>query len=754
MKAKTKKVEQKVVVEQPESTHASYRMWHYFSIICILIAATWAVYWSTLSYSFQFDDLANISKHFEIRFHTFWDLFFSGTRWISYWLNAIYYRFSQFNPFLYRLGDVIIHTINGLLLFGILSAVLSRFRTNLFVQQYALHIATLTAFLFLLHPVQTQTVCYVIQGQLEGLAACAILSAVALLLWYSYTQNLTQKILAASLLFVCSALATGTKEIAMVTPMLLLIVDWFFIAQGSWEELKGRWFIHAGVFGTVGALYLYLLKPNFFMEVFGCTMRAHNNQGNVITAVHGEIITPFTWFISQFKVILHYMLIFIWPFNISMEYDWKLVAHPLALDCIVPCMILASIMYEIVLLLRWQKNSVVAFGLLWFFISMAPRTSIIPSSELIADYKTYLGSIGILLCIAIGIIFICARGLQKYATMRPLPSAYAQTLLILILVAPLSYATWQRSKVWSSGVSFWEDTVLKAPGKARVHNNYGVELSYVERYEEAIEQFKKAIELDNAYFDPWNNIAVAYMYLSQVDNAIAAIQQSLALNPLLPEGYNNLSAMYKQKGDLANAEKALLNAVQLRPYYGKAWYNLGLLYIELDNVEKACECFKTCCYKADLDEEMGYNAYAKACIQAKNYDEAIRAYRDALRCTPQSGEAFFNLANAYFLAERYEEALPMYLQLQAHQAAKDDPRLLINIGETYFELGQPANALTYFERLSEYKKHMPSLYVRLAKCHALLNDAKQARTLLKELFALKPSATVREEANRLLKTLA
>ena len=86
----------------------------------VLLCVTIFVYYPSLYYEFQFDDIANIQKHFQIRTHSLWEQFFKGTRWISYWLNSVYYALDKFNPFYYRLGNLIIHSLNGLFIFFIL----------------------------------------------------------------------------------------------------------------------------------------------------------------------------------------------------------------------------------------------------------------------------------------------------------------------------------------------------------------------------------------------------------------------------------------------------------------------------------------------------------------------------------------------------------------------------------------------------------------------------------------------------------
>jgi len=303
---------------------------------CILACITALTYYPSLHYDFQFDDIANIQKHFLIRHYTFKNLFFTGARWISYWLNAIHYSIGKFDPFSFRVGSLIIHSINGVLLFFFILFALSHSKGNNFFKRHAALIATITAMLFLLHPVQTQTVSYVIQGQLEGLACMAILAMALTFLHYCYNPSDTKQYALLALLVALAFTSCGTKEIAFISPFLIILVDWFFVAHGSWHSLKKRLWLHGLLFTIITSVYLYFLKPSFFTDIFFLKMTAKNNIGNMITERPSQSISPWMFFISQFKVILHYIGIFIWPFNISVEYDWVLVRGFFAWDCFFP----------------------------------------------------------------------------------------------------------------------------------------------------------------------------------------------------------------------------------------------------------------------------------------------------------------------------------------------------------------------------------------------------------------------------------
>lgn len=708
-------------------------LWYSIGPLLIVISLIVA-YRPSLSYEFQFDDLANITKHFNIRHYTLGQLFFSGTRWISYWLNAFFYSIGKFDPLVYRVGSLTIHAINAILVFVLFSLLMPRVCGDLeqkkFFMRYAWLLSLLTALLFALHPVQTQTVTYVIQSELEGLATMSITLMSLLFMIRAIAQNTAAKTIVTFFLLMVAVLSTGTKEIAIIGPVLVMLIDWFFVSCASWKNFKKNIWLHALLMGLIFGTYIYLLKPTFFIKAFGLQMQTKNNIGNIITANPGEIITPFHYFISQFKVIVHYLLMFVWPFNISVEYDWKLVDSFFAIDCIVPLLMLCLLGLLIVFRLRNNKTDMIAFGLLWFFIALAPRSTIIPSPELLVDYKTYLGSFGFLFVLAIVLVcaiekittFIHNNALKKYG-------CYVLIPLLIVLCVPLTIV---RNKVWSSGCAFWMNIITNAPGKARAYNNYGVELSQKHsKFKESIPYFQKAIAMDPLYPDPCNNLAVAYGVLGQIDNAIFVIKKGLAMYPYYPEGYNNLASFYLQKKEYESAKKALDIAIALRPHYGKAHYNLGRLHLEQGNNEKAWEHFKLCCTQGDLDEEVGFDAYAQASLLCKKYEDAQKAYSTLVAMRPDNNDALFGLGNSYYFQQKYNEARAVYMKALAKNP--HDHRFWYNLGEAYFADKQFVAAIEWFEKMMTLPQKPINTFVRLATCYEVVGKTQQAYNLLASL---------------------
>ena len=444
-------------------------------------------------------------------------------------------------------------------------------------------------------------------------------------------------------------------------------------------------------------------------------------------------ILPLHFFISQFKVMVHYITIFVWPFTMSVEYDWKLVKGFFALDCIIPFCVLLSLAWYIMYRLRKNSIDLFAFAIMWFFITIVPRSSIIPSSELLVDYKTYIGSLAPAFLIATLLIYIGMFCSKYVATAVPATRhIYIQMACIGLCVTSLGMLTYERNKVWRSGEEFWFSIIQNAPGKARAYNNYGVALSEKGNSKDAIPYYQKAIAMDSLYPDPCNNLAVAYSQIGEIDKAIETLKQGIRIQPHYPEAYNNLASFLITKKDFAQAEQALNLAIQLRPHYGKAWLNKGKVHADQGNMLAAFECFKNACTKADLDNEVGFGVYANVSMAVKKYDDAIFAFKKLLEINPAPKYAL-GLAGAHFQNNNMPEAIALYqkvLQKNPHEIIA-----LHNTGEAYMRSNEPEKALEYYKRAHNINKDLPNSGLRIAQCLMQLGRHQEAQETLELIIA-------------------
>ena len=784
---------------QKEEPPRSYSIWEKLLPPTILSIITTAFYYPYLRYPFQFDDIAHITKMFHIRHFTSWNWKLMLTpRWFANWLNKINYKMGGFDPFYYRAFNLIIHLLAGVTLFYLLFTICSKVKNSKFISKNALLISTITTALFLLHPVQSQLVSYVVQARLEGLATLFILLTLLCFVKIIQSEKLIFKGIFAILMVLFGLISVSTKEIFIVIPFLAVAIDWFLLSEQSWKIFRKRFWIYIVIGTTVFGSFIYYKGWDWIVKIFSLKSEVLNNRGNIITKHYTDMITPFAYFISQFKVIVHYFLIFLWPFNISVEYDWKLVDGFFSPDCFFPFLILCLLATFIVRNIIKKQYSFLTFGLVWFLIVIAPRSSIIPSAELICDYKTYLASVGCLFVLAIGITHIinyfstlfqknnvistvnksiigsialiiatyfAITGIIIWKTpinyqtfsilLLAIPAGFSymlyymiqhqqksklysqinKSIFLLLFLLPIGYSTLSRNKVWSTNVLFWEDITKKAPLKARGHNNLGVSYAESHKWDDAIKCYKEAIRLDAHYPDPWSNLAVAYSTKQQVDMAIMALQTAIRIYPHYPEAYNNLGAFFLQKKEHDSARKCFNSAIKLRPYYGKAYMNLGRLCLAENNNDQAYENFLKAT-EGDLDNDIGFQALGEACVKMQKFQKAISAFRKAISLGAKHPQVFFNLANCYFMEKDYVNAQVVYEKLV--QMDSNNSFYYYNLGETLFRRGNFAKALGAFNKSKTLPNAVAQVHFRIVSCLEQLGNLGDAKGYLQNILNSNP----------------
>lgn len=712
--------------------------WQHIFLPFLLTVSTVLVYLKSLHYPFQFDDVANISKKFAIRSDNPLARWWQGSRWLGDWLNRINYEIGRFDPFSYRLVNLAIHITTGLFLFYLVRTLCLRLSRQKFFVEHATLIGFVTSALFLLHPIQTQTVSYVIQARIEGLASCFAVMIIFFFVHSIIAKQLWVRLLSMTLLFAWGLLSWGTKEMIVVVPVLLWVVDWFFMSQESWDEFKTHIWLHVLFDLFFIGITLHYMSPKYAADVALLKTASGNNRGNVLTTNAYDIITPFQFFYSEFKVVLHYIVMFFWPFNASVEYDWRISPGFFSFDALAPLFCLLILYGSAFYVMLKKRGSFFFFGLLWFLICVAPRSSIIPSPELVCDYKTYLASVGLLFVIAVALVFIVKKVVDFILALQPVKTSKMATANIYLVVMaviflPIGIAASMHNKMWESCITFWAHNIESAPTKARVYNNYGVALNEAGRIDESIKAYQKAIDLDKYYSDPLSNIAVAYCLKNEIDKAIDSLRRALTICPNYPEAYNNLGTLFIRQKRYDEAERMLAQAISLRGYYGKAYYNLGRLYLEKNQPEVAWNCFKKA-VEGDLDTPDGFFTFGQMSMQLKKFPEAAYAFEQIIARGCTSDQVLFGLANANYMLGNYPKAEALYTQL-----AKKDPleaRYTYNLAETLFAKKDYVRAIDVFKKATTLPKPLAQAFFRVAACHEKLQQFDQAHAYLAQLLTI------------------
>ena len=178
------------------------------------------------------------------------------------------------------------------------------------------------------------------------------------------------------------------------------------------------------------------------------------------------------YLLTQPFVLLHYVFTFLLPFNLSADTDWKAIANPFDDRVLVGIIFVALAVWAAVRASRKQETRPIAFGILWFFVAVAPTSSVIPFAEVTNDHRMYFPFVGLTLA-ATWVAVLALSGPAARAHGRRWIMPVAATAAVALLLAHI-YGTRQRNIVWQTEESLWLDVTNKSPQNGRGLMAYGV----------------------------------------------------------------------------------------------------------------------------------------------------------------------------------------------------------------------------------------------------------------------------------------
>ena len=284
------------------------RVW----LVLVMVVVGLAAYADSLWGTFILDDYKHIVLNEQIRecgFDNLVELLSFGRRPVINLTLALNYQLGRLNPFGYHALNIIIHLLAGMTLFGIVrrTLLLKQFRSD--YAEAAPWLALAVASLWTVHPLQTQSVTYVIQrGEaLMGLfylltLYCTLRGATAGRSWWWYLAAVA-----------ACALGMGCKAVIATAPVVVLLFDWLFLTGSFREVLQRRW----GLYLALAATWSLLLGVGVIQGVFFPAPTAVATMG---FAYQG--ITPLEYLLTQPGVLLHYLRLSIVPYPLCLDYQW------------------------------------------------------------------------------------------------------------------------------------------------------------------------------------------------------------------------------------------------------------------------------------------------------------------------------------------------------------------------------------------------------------------------------------------------
>jgi tetratricopeptide (TPR) repeat protein len=663
--------------ERP-GTHRSISPFLLLQLAAILITGLLA-YSNTFDASFHYDDAYVVDydpaiKHFDLK-----GIFAENPlRCVANLTFAVNYRLGGRSVTGYHIVNFTIHLLAAFCVFFLVVLLLRTPAVRDKVISHSKWLPLSVALVFMLHPVQTQAVTYIVQ-RYASLAALFYLLSMTLYLKNALgpvdaETNGRRPRLYYALSLACCLLAMFTKAIAATLPLAIVMLELFFFTP-SLKRMKTRL---PGLFPFLACLplipvFLIIIKP----------------AGGISTAPlipgDAQVIPRLHYLFTQFNVIPGYLRLLFLPVNQNL--DHHVIITESFFQWPTPLYFLGLAGLVLLAVWRFEKDRLFSFGLLFFFLALSVESSIIPIYDPFVEHRLYLPLFGFMLAVLYA-AFNTLPGLLKNQGNRPV-----LLMALLFPAALLAFTTYQRNKVWKNDITLWEDVTRKSPARSRGHNNLGLAYKAAGRLNDAVAEYQQAIRCrpDNA--SAFNNLGILYAEKRMTEAAVAEFQRAISADPGFGNAYANLGLVYLQTGRNEQALAACERALKLSPNSADAFLYRGMALEKTGNADKAMSDYQRAGYLNPENPEIPF-CLGNLWFRKGDYARALQAFQQALALNPRHFPAWNAVGLVYMNEGRYSEALEVFRAL-----LKADPGqagALANIGTIYKNLGKPDAAIQQY----------------------------------------------------------
>jgi tetratricopeptide (TPR) repeat protein len=515
--------------------------------------------------------------------------------------------------------------------------------------------ALAVAGIFALHPLHSQAVSYVSQ-RAETLASAFYLTTLVLLLAAERVARTPGRTLLRIGAYCVFLLGLGTKQIVVTMPFAYLLLT-MAVPGRRQDALQASWPKRLVVLAP------FVATAGWYVHQLLVSVEGHRDVG---AAVPG--MTPWTYFLTQWKVLLIYLRLVFWPAGQCLDWRYPVTTHPDAgtilaavaltvifwpagqcLDWRYPVTthpdagtILAAVALTViaggaVAVLWWFRDKVgedaaavriAGFGVLWFFLLLAPTSSFVPIADVLVEHRVYLASWGIFAAV----VLLLGRALARFGEEH---RRIVGASLVGALWCMLALCLRSRNGVWEDPIVLWSDVVAKAPGNMRAHVQLAAAHQVRGDLERAAAEYGRALHVvapDDIHYQVQARLGLgaSLVDLGRVDDGIAVIEGALARDPNDAEILASLAEAWWHRGDRAQAESFAERAVAAKPDLGNALLVLGVARKARGDLEDAAEALARA-VRANPDTALPRLTLAGVYAQLGRTGEACGVWRGILR---------------------------------------------------------------------------------------------------------------------------
>lgn len=552
--------------------------------------------------------------------------------------TALNYSWGRYDVRGYHAVNLALHLLSGLLLFGIVRRTCNG---PILRERFASRsgpLAAIVSLLWIAHPLNSEAVMYITQRTtlLVSLFELATIYC-ALRAWGSSRRRVWQ-----ALSVGCCALAMGSKECAVVLPLLVPLLDRAFFAANWRAVWRQRWPLYLGLAACEAVLaVLFAISPD-------CPAIGLDTG-----------ITPWQYLMTQAGVLLHYLRLVVWPRTLVLAYDWQPVEQWTSAvgPGLAVLALLGATLWALVKRPAWGF-----FGAL-FFLLLAPTSSVVPiATELLAERRMYLTSLAVLVPAVVGLYWLAEWAARR--RLAALPAALRVGLPAVLRVglpaAMIGLLAWQtvgRVSDYRDEFTIWNKTVAICPLNPVSQNNLGVALSELGRFQEAIEHYRQSLTMhpNPVESDAHNNLGSAWFNLGDLAKAKREFRAALKIDPRDAKAHSNLAFALATQGDYGKADKHSRLSLELDPFHVNGRLNRGFVLCRLGRIDEAAIEYRTA-VELDPDNFLAHFNLGLALRDLDRSVEAIQQFEIASQLNPGDARTRHKLSRLLVDQGRLPEA--------------------------------------------------------------------------------------------------
>jgi Flp pilus assembly protein TadD len=587
---------------------------HLWPLLTLLII-TLAVFGQTLGHEFlsNWDDHAYVTRNGTIRGITpahlkaaFTSLYvgnYAPVQIISYMVDHTLWGM---RPLGFHATNLLLHAVNGLLFYLLAFRITGR-------RAWAFPATAL----FLLHPVQVESVAWISQRK-NLLAMCFFLAAALSYVDYRQRQDGRRALpyTLALLLFVIALLA---KPVAVILPLALLLYDLCCAPPVRRPGLVTDKIPFVAAAAAMAAVTFIVQSAE---------------MGGGRAEFHGG--TPLATFFTMQTVLVRYLGMLFWPANLSALYIPPI--HT-GIDVEVSLALLLAGGLCVAGVALFRHNRRLFFGYALFFLGLLPVSQIVPLVTLMNDRYLYFPLLG-----AAWLVGGLSCTIADMAASPGRTTLLAAGGAILIVLALVSF---QRTAVWHDSVTLWSDVVKKTPDSREAFAALAESYVNAGRNQEALRTYDEVFAFRDDFVEPiverkaLNNAAALYMNVGRLDKARPLLQTLAEKYPDYAPGFINLGYCHFASRNLSAAEEAYRAALSLAPGNTSALLGLGNINLETGKTDAARRYYDEAFANGGNGPDLQYNL---ACLEAQtgHHAEALRHLAEALRLGYRNRNAIQN----------------------------------------------------------------------------------------------------------------